>query len=524
MPILGLVDVSLSMLAPMDTGPTQASGGDGSNRRTAAIGGVSAFLDYLDSHNRQEFVSLAAFSDDLDVTDFTKDYPSLKETLSKSGAYEVRSKTSIVEALRGAFYRCVAVWGSNVLCHVVLVTDCSGCNPDFERLINSVALLEGKEIVEKSNFWKSSQDDGQSASISVHTSPVAQEFYQLIGRGAFTFHVICVNNSNTTDHLVQQNVRIYKKLIEFFDNGGTFRFIEPGTTNPTLTFRKLAEELSANSASTLQCGTFVASIDVVPALKPMRKEDDFDVINSKLGDSITIVGFLRPVELGSPPITSRHLLLATRKAANTENVDPTKHKPLDEDKNPNFCVLLHGAMKVEDMAAICEIGQNWYGYIYHLPVAKKSNLVLHCFEPGINAVPWLGPLNKLNLRPFVGAAGATTAKSPFPIASKSKPSYAMTNPNWIHSYGLQADVQKVLRYARKLPEKELQFHQELSRVCNEALTLGFTELFTIMARLFEKELVTAGANGPQAPGLKSAISILLSGRLKFGDPISQFGK
>jgi len=249
---------------------------------------------------------------------------------------------------------------------------------------------------------------------------------------------------------------------------------------------------------------------VVPALKPIKKENDFDMTVTKLGDAITIVGFLRPAELSSPPITSKHLILATKRTPNVENVDPAKQKSTDEDKTPNLCVLLHGAMKVEDMAAICEIGQNWYGYIYHLPTAKRSNLVLHCFEPGINAVPWLGPLNKLVLRPFGGsAAAAASVKSPFPVAFKSKPSYATSNPNWIHSYGLQVDVQKLLRYARKLPEKELHFHQELSRICNEALTLGFTDLFTILARLLEKEVLTSGTNSVQAPLLTSAINVLL---------------
>lgn len=217
----------------------------------------------------------------------------MKDSLTKSGAFEVRTRSNVVEALRSAFYRCVAVWGSNVLCHVVVVTDCSGCNPDFERLVNSVAALEAKE----STDLKSS---------------IAQEFHQLIRRGAFTFHVVCVNSSNATDPLVQQNVRLYKKLLGLFDNGGSFRFIDDGSPNPTSTFVKLAEELSANSSSTLRCGTFVVPIDVVPALKPIKKENDFDVTAAKLGDTITIVGFLRPAELGSPPITSRHLLLATK--------------------------------------------------------------------------------------------------------------------------------------------------------------------------------------------------------------------
>ncbi|KAK9710147.1 Integrator complex subunit 14, beta-barrel domain [Popillia japonica] len=47
----------------------------------------------------------------------------------------------------------------------------------------------------------------------------------------------------------------------------------------------------------------------------------------------------------------------------------------DEGRMPSFCVLLHGALKVENMAALVMISENWFGFIYSWADSKKkSNL------------------------------------------------------------------------------------------------------------------------------------------------------
>ena len=43
-----------------------------------------------------------------------------------------------------------------------------------------------------------------------------------------------------------------------------------------------------------------------------------------------------------------------------------------------------------------EVGEDWYGFIYSWSDnKKKSSLMVSLFEPGLDAVPWLGSLERL---------------------------------------------------------------------------------------------------------------------------------
>jgi len=52
---------------------------------------------------------------------------------------------------------------------------------------------------------------------------------------------------------------------------------------------------------------------------------------------------------------------------------------------------------------------------------------------------------------------------------------------------LHSDIQKILRNARKLPEKTPHFYKELNRLKRAALALGFHELLEGVAAIFERE-------------------------------------
>ena len=58
---------------------------------------------------------------------------------------------------------------------------------------------------------------------------------------------------------------------------------------------------------------------------------------------------------------------------------------------------------------------------------------------------------------------------------------------WIRQASLQSDIQKVLRHARKMPEKTPHFYKELNRIRKAALSIGFYELMDGVASVFEKE-------------------------------------
>lgn len=198
-------------------------------------------------------------------------------------------------------------------------------------------------------------------------------------------------------------------------------------------------------------------------LQPFTKVTDFDCQTYNLSELIEVCGFISLTDVGSPMAVSRHLILpaslnqkdiTTRTAEmDLTNTDEDKE---DEGKIPSFCVLLHGALKVENMAALVTVGENWFGFVYSWADSKKkSNLMLTILTPGSDAVPWLGDLNNLS------TADSTRSEKfgTFPVRPSEKRSYSQNGVVWIRQAGLQSDIQKILRHARKLPEKIQQFYK-----------------------------------------------------------------
>lgn len=81
--------------------------------------------------------------------------------------------------------------------------------------------------------------------------------------------------------------------------------------------------------------------------------------------------------------------------------------------------------------------------------------MLTVLTPGSDAVPWLGDLNHLDV-----ADNLTQEQmGNFPVRPAEKRSYSQNSVVWIRQAGLQSDIQKILRHARKLPEKTQQFYK-----------------------------------------------------------------
>ena len=203
-----------------------------------------------------------------------------------------------------------------------------------------------------------------------------------------------------------------------------------------------------------------AKVQLCPPPKNFSKVRDFEVVKRELSDTLAVKGFLALSDISSPPVYSRHLVLPT---------NPGKDSKDDDAKTPNLCVFLHGALKVENMCCVVEVGDEWYGVLYSWSDnKKKSSLMLSLFEPGLDSVPWMGSLDRLG-----PASGLNeTTQSPFPVRSERKPSYSSGPVVWIKQSGVQSDIQKVLRHARKLPEKTTQFYKELNRLKKAAVCLG----------------------------------------------------
>jgi hypothetical protein len=258
----------------------------------------------------------------------------------------------------------------------------------------------------------------------------------------------------------------------------------------------------------LRCGQLRSKITLCPPPQPYVAR--FDEKRIEISETINIIGFITTVDLGSPAAHSRHLLLPLR---STESGTFTDIKPENEDgddvdgRTPNFCVLLHGAMKVESLCAIVEVGENWFGCIYSwADNKKKSNLMLSVLPPGTEVVPWLGNLQELGSRDELvnklmkqlPPNQPLTSIPSFPVKATEKKSYASNPTVWVHNPGINADIQKLLRHARKLPDKTPQFFKELNRMRKWALTIGFTEILESIAQVLERECMASSSAHPEA--------------------------
>jgi len=114
------------------------------------------------------------------------------------------------------------------------------------------------------------------------------------------------------------------------------------------------------------------------------------------------------------------------------------------------------------MAALCILAPNWFGILYSwADNKKKSNLMLTILEPGSDAVPWLGDLTQLgSIEDAANLQGEDGSPLPsFPVRPAGKRSYSVNCVVWIRQSGLHSDIQKILRHARKLPDKTQNFYK-----------------------------------------------------------------
>lgn len=164
---------------------------------------------------------------------------------------------------------------------------------------------------------------------------------------------------------------------------------------------------------------------------------------------------------------------------------------------PSFIVALHGSLKLENKVALVHVGEDWYGILGSwTDQKKKANLVLSLFAIGTNCVPWLGSFDDLG--PPDGAPPPdkkhTSAFCPGHVKS-----YAQNLVVWTRPTGLQTDVQKLLRNAKKLPEKTQIFYKDLNRIRKAALAFGFLELLDGVASILERECtMLPGTSHPEA--------------------------
>lgn len=484
MPTVILLDASLSMcrrvVMPDASEPYQL--------RHLAIHGLTYLLDHLNSDCKLEFVALMAYSSLWElIVQFTRDFDSIKGGVMRLECYD---KTNVIKALEGAKSVIMEEWGAGVPCQILLVTDGS-------TGIGSSSL---KSTIEKYLSVKDNEDP---------TFPLPFPF-------PCKLHVICISNPSSPS--LQVSLPLYQKLIDINAGGGQVFVPEGPLSFKTVMqmFLKISDLYYKPFIGNLRCGNLVSNVSLSPPPEPFSKARDFDWIKAEIATDIVICGFIDIADIASPPSFSRHLVLPVQThkdgskspVVKQEASDSAEEDPANEDgKQPSFCVLLHGSLKVEGMVAICHLGGEWYGMLYSWADSKKkSNLMLSAYEPGVDVIAWLGSF--IHMGPVGENSGSEIPT--FPIKPSEKRSYSQNCVVWIKQTGLQSDIQKILRHARKLPEKTQNFYKELNRLRRASLSLGFYELLDGMATILDREctLLPGSAHPDAALQLTHAASAL----------------
>lgn len=118
--------------------------------------------------------------------------------------------------------------------------------------------------------------------------------------------------------------------------------------------------------------------------------------------TITVCGFLNLADIGSPMSVSRHLILPNENVITARPQGTTDAEKLDNDiksfyskteeegttdhnksTDESACVLLHGALKFENLAAVVLLNDDCFGFVHSYSDSKrKSNIILTILPPG----------------------------------------------------------------------------------------------------------------------------------------------
>ncbi|XP_065194287.1 integrator complex subunit 14-like [Sycon ciliatum] len=182
-------------------------------------------------------------------------------------------------------------------------------------------------------------------------------------------------------------------------------------------------------------------------------------------------------------------------------------------KKPSFRVLLHASLRVEALVALVRFRKDWFGLLMSAADSKKkANLVLSIFAPGCQ-LPWLG--GRLSMlgpsallqqetgltrkRRHSEASGEQSDSEPgeyrpsdyLPVPPITPPSFnSLSGLTWARQQNIQNDVTKVMKFARRLPEKINAFLRETNRVRHTALCYGLTELLEVLSEVLLREQTT----------------------------------
>ncbi len=322
MPTVVLLDVSLSMLKTIQDGEQQAD--NSVNKRLLAIRGLYSFFDHLSENCKLEFTALIAFSSLWEiVVRFTRDYDALKDGCMNVDTYD---KTFLGNALNGVSNLVIEEWGCSVPIQLVVVTD---GNFGGAATINEVLTNRLGDMAE-------------------NTCTMPLPF-------PCVMHIVCMS---TFDDTPSATLKLLQDLVETCGQGGGVYMLDSpaGVHSAQEAFKHLANEHYTSYNGTLTCGHLKSAITLYPPPKAMPKNRTRNLMvkdpDQPFPKEIEICGFLDAIDLGNPPCVTRHLVIPTGSASGYGGTDSSD----GNGKEPSFCVLLHGSLKVEKMVAFAQLG------------------------------------------------------------------------------------------------------------------------------------------------------------------------
>ncbi|GAB0098241.1 DnaJ homolog subfamily C member 2 [Sergentomyia squamirostris] len=451
------------------------------------------------------------------VVDFTRDYDVIRKALGKVDHYDKTCLENVLHAINSIL---LSNWGVQSHCQIIVFTDCglgfgsTSLTNVIQRIIttkqplpfgppsklNFVCLGNQQEnqFAEATKVYQNLLDmSGQKGQLFIPKIQDTIEYVKIKKEDKYS------TSSGNDDDVVK---------VEIPTSAGLSRLNIKETIERLcdLNFRPFEAILNCGSYFKLECPVLVW-----PPPLPQTSVDMLGIETTRnISRRIEVCGFISISDIGSPMSTSRHLLMPKREerkgGEKRKSSGETDYERLEveiknfyakgetasddevagssggnESTRESICVLLHGALKIENMAALVLLGDNWFGFIYsYADSKKKSNMMLTVLPQGSDVVPWLGDLRLLGTVEDL-LPGETLSQ--FPV-KPDKRSYSQNCVVWIKQSGIQSDVQKVLRHAKKLPEKTQHFYKELNRIRRAALSLGFVELLEGLACIFEREI------------------------------------
>ncbi|VDL97492.1 unnamed protein product [Schistocephalus solidus] len=234
----------------------------------------------------------------------------------------------------------------------------------------------------------------------------------------------------------------------------------------------------------IACGHLFSSAVLTP--RPcFRHRDDLNCLELQL--FVEIFGFLNAADISHPPIRSRHTVLALPQPIAQSEVTPGLLEMLLLTMSSTLTVAMVTVYLQPPVSRPTVFKLTEDSRPPHvLPDSRRflTHGFIHRFNSKRDCL-------MLSLFPedFAGSLLYNDADntSPFPVREADKLSYKQSGSsdfqyvNWVHSpHGPTNDVNKVVRLAKRLPEKSAVFFKELNRVKAAALACGWPSLLSAL--------------------------------------------